>query len=137
MAANRLTDLIDAYQKLRERKDALEAELKEVNSDLRNSEDELSEYMAKIEIDKVSMRGYTYKLQEKLEISKIAGTEDELFEQLRTDGLGDLIHLDVNAQRLNAALRELAEQNGGDLPHEYDNCVRQYRHYDISRRKSG
>ena len=135
--ANRLTDLIDSYQQLRERKDALEAELKEVNTDLKNSEYELSEYMAELGTDKVTIGGYTYGLHEKLEISKIAGAEDELFDQLRTDGLGDLIHLDVNAQRLKAALRELAEQNGGELPHEYDNCVRQYRHYDISRRKSG
>lgn len=55
---------------------------------------------------------------------------------LRANGLGDLIKETVNAQSLQGAMSNLAEENDDELPEEFEGCVNVYSFNDITRRKS-
>ena len=60
---------------------------------------------------------------------------DQLMEALRENGLGDIIRETVNAQTLQGAMSNLAEENDGELPEEFRTLIRVYEFYDVSRRK--
>lgn len=56
-------------------------------------------------------------------------------EMLRGYGLGDLIKETVNAQTLQGAMSNLAEEHGGELPDDFDGIINKFEHYDVGKRK--
>ena len=60
----------------------------------------------------------------------------DFFEVLREQGLGDLIKETVNPRSLQSAMKEIADENDGELPPELDEVVSSYEMTDIARRKS-
>ena len=54
-----------------------------------------------------------------MQYSKKGGVDGELFDALREDGLGDIIKEKVDPRTLQAALKEMAERNDGELPEQY------------------
>ena len=130
-----LNERIAAYNALLERKESLAAETTENNKAIERARRELADLMIDTEIDRVSSGGYTFALSEKVNYSKKGGMDEELFGVLREDGLGDIIKETVNARTLQAALKELAEQNDGELPPQYEGLISVYRYMDVGRRK--
>lgn len=55
---------------------------------------------------------------------------------MREQGLGDLIKETVNPRSLQSAMKEIADENDGELPPELDEVVSSYEMTDIARRKS-
>lgn len=130
-----LMERIEAYNMLLERKDKLAQETTENNKAIEQARRELADLMIDAEVDSVKTGGYSFTLSEKVNFSKKGGADEALFEVLREDGLGDIIKETVNARTLQAVLRDMTEQNDGELPPQYDGLVSVYRYMDVGRRK--
>ncbi|MDO4564822.1 MAG: hypothetical protein Q4C04_04340 [Clostridia bacterium] len=133
---NPILAAIDRYQELLIRKDELEAETKDNNAKIKEARDKLAEMMIDEETPKIVRSGYSFSLTEKTKFSKRSGADDELFELLRADGLGDIIKPTVAAATLQAALSDLAEKAGGTLPGDYEPLISIYSYFDVNRRRA-
>lgn len=132
-----ITELIDRYKALLDRKEELAEETKRNNADVAECRDQLAQAMIEAEVDQVGRHGINWQLKPTTKYSKKAGKDDELFELLREHGLGDLIKETVNAQTLQGAMSELASENDDELPEEFAEVISVYEYMDISRRKAG
>jgi predicted nuclease with TOPRIM domain len=112
---DRLFDLADELKALRDRKAALEAELKQLNVDIDNVDWHLSELMAETETQNFTRSGTMFCLTTKTRASATAGKKDELFAALRAEGFGDLIYETVNANSLSAFVKEQIAENTESL----------------------
>ena len=129
-----LFKLIDNYKSLADRIAALKEELNDLNVHFLQEKDELAQHMSNNEIQNITRNGFTYSLVAKTKYSK-TGDEELFFETLKKNGLGELIKQTVNAQSLNSAMNEIAEENDGVLPEEFNDVINVYSFLDISKRK--
>ena len=111
-----LFELADELKALRDRKDALEAELKQVNMDIDNVDWHLSTLMAETETQNFTRAGTMFCLTTKTRASATEGMKNELFAALRAEGFGDLIYETVNANSLSAFVKEQIAESGDALP---------------------
>lgn len=125
---------VDRYQQLLEERDRLKAETEENNKLLQAEKEALSQVMIEEEVPKISRGGFSFILQSKTKYSKKAGCDQQLFEVLRDEGLGDIIRETVNAQTLQGTISSLVEERG-ELPPEFEEFISVYDHYDVMRRK--
>lgn len=116
MEESRLFEWADKLKALRDRKDDLEAELKQVNADIDNADWHLSNLMAETETQNFTRAGTMFCLTTKTRASARAGQKDELFAALRGEGYGAMITETVNANSLSAFVKEQIAENGDMLP---------------------
>lgn len=109
-------ELADKLKALRERKDELEAELKELNADIDNTDWHLANLMGESETQNFTRAGTVFCLTTKLRASAAAGKKDDLFDALRAEGYGDLVTETVNANSLSSFVKEQIAENGDELP---------------------
>ena len=122
--------MIDRYKELLDRKDELADATKENNKAIEAARKELSQAMIDAEMPKVSRNGFLYSLQDKTKYSKKGDADEEaFFDLLEENGLGDII------RRTVSACAPVAEENGGELPEEYEDFISVYQFYDIQKRK--
>ena len=134
---NDIKQLIEDYNNTILEKERLADETKQNNAEVERLKLLLSDAMIEAEVPSMVYLGYSWSVSPRVRYSKAAGADDELFDQLREDGLGDLIKETVNANTLQAALKNLAdEENDGVLPERYNGLVSTYEFNDITRRKS-
>ena len=136
MENNRLFELADELKALRERKDALEAELKQVNMDIDNADWHLSNLMAETETQNFTRAGTMFCLTTKTRASARVGQKDELFAALRGEGYGDLITETVNANSLSSFVKEQIAENGDALPDWLDGLVSVFEKTTVGVRKA-
>lgn len=128
--------MIDRYKELLDRKDELADATKENNKAIEAARKELSQAMIDAEMPKVSRNGFLYSLQDKTKYSKKGDADEEaFFDLLEENGLGDIIKRTVNAQTLSGTMAQAAEENGGELPEEYEDFISVYQFYDIQKHK--
>ena len=116
MDENTLFEWADRLKALRDRKDELEAELKQVNADIDNADWHLSNLMAESETQNFTRAGTMFCLTTKTRANAAAGRKDELFDALRAEGYGDLITETVNANSLSSFVKEQIAENNDTLP---------------------
>lgn len=126
--------LIDRYQMFLDEKDRLKQAEEANNKQLKEARDQLAQAMIDEESPKVSRCGFLFALQAKTKYSKAAGCDEQLFQALRQEGLGDLIRETVNAQTLQGAMSSLVEERG-ELPGELEELINVYEYFDVLRRK--
>ena len=118
MDANPLFTLADGLKRLRDTKAALEADLKEINAKISDTDYQLSELMAETETQNFTRAGTTFYLTTTTRASAASGMKDELYAALKVNGYGSLVTETVNANSLSAFVRErieaYAEEHGGD-----------------------
>lgn len=131
-----ILEKIDEYRALLDEKDALAEDTKRINRQIDTVRDELAQMMIDAETPKVSRGGFSYSLSQRTRYSKASGMEEALMDCLRANGLGDIIKETVNAQTLQGAMSNLAAENDGDLPEEFQGLVNEYSFWDVSKRKS-
>lgn len=130
-----LLEKVDELKELLDEKDDLKARTTMNNKAIEACKKELADMMVAEETIKVTRAGFSYSLQAKTRYSKKAGCDDELFEALRINGMGDLIKETVNAQTLQGAMSSMAEENGGELPDDFTDVINVYEYLDIAKRK--
>lgn len=116
MEETKLFEWADKLKALRERKDELEAEIKQINMDIDNADWHLSNLMAETETQNFTRAGTMFCLTTKTRASAKAGQKDELFAALRGEGFGDMITETVNANSLSSFVKEQIAENGDVLP---------------------
>lgn len=131
-----LLEKIDEFKALLDEKDELKTKTTENNRAVEICKKELSDMMLAEETTKVVRSGFCYNLQDKTRYSKKAGCDGKFFGLLRENGLGDLIKETVNAQSLQGAMNNLAEENGGELPEAFTDVINVYQYLDISKRRA-
>lgn len=131
-----LFELADELKALRDRKDALEAELKQVNMDIDNVDWHLSTLMAETETQNFTRAGTMFCLTTKTRASATEGMKDELFAALRSEGFGDLIYETVNANSLLAFVKEQIMENSDALPDWLDGLVNVFEKTTVGVRKA-
>ncbi len=143
MENNRLFELADKLKALRDRKDALEAELKQANMDIDNADWHLSTLMAETETQNFTRAGTMFCLTTRIRASAEEGMKDELFAALRAAGFGDLIYETVNANSLSAFVKEQIAENAGEglddddaLPAWLDGLVNVFKKRTVGVRKA-
>lgn len=116
MEETTLFEWADRLKALRDRKDELEAELKQVNMDIDNADWHLSNLMAESETQNFTRAGTMFCLTTKTRANAAAGRKEDLFDALRAEGFGDLITETVNANSLSSFVKEQIAENGDALP---------------------
>ena len=131
-----LMERIAAYNALLDRKAQLADETTENNKAIEQARRDLADLMIDAEIDRVSSGGDRCGQPARPAWRERGGSDEQLCAVLREDGLGDIIRETVNPRTLQATLKEVAEQNDGELPAQYDGLVSVYRYMDVGRRKA-
>ena len=126
----KLTEMLGQYEELLDKKDQLAKDTKDNNAAIDKLKAEIAEMMIDEDIPSQGYGDYIYSLQDKVKYSK----RGEAY--LQEQGLGELIKETVNAGSLQSAMKEIAEENDGELPPELDEVVSSYEMTDIARRKS-
>lgn len=137
----KLTEMLGQYEELLNKKDALDKETKDNNAAIDKLKAEIAEMMIDEDIPSQGYGDYVYSLQDKVKYSKRGDAQLmekglDFFDVLREQGLGDLIKETVNPRSLQSAMKEIADENDGELPPELDEVVSSYEMTDIARRKS-
>ena len=136
MEETRLFEWADKLKALRDRKEELEAELKQVNMDIDNADWHLSNLMAETETQNFTRAGTMFCLTTKTRASARAGQKDELFAALRGEGYGDMITDTVNANSLSSFVKEQIAENGDALPDWLDGLVSVFEKTTVGVRKA-
>jgi hypothetical protein len=143
MENNRVFELADELKALRDHKDALEAELKQVNMDIDSVDELLSGLMLDTETQNFTRAGTMFCLTTRIRASATEGMKDELFAALRSEGFGDLIYETVNANSLSAFVKEQIAENAGEslddsdaLPDWLDGLVNVFKKTTVGVRKA-
>ena len=136
MEGSTLFEWADRLKALRDRKEALEAELKQVNVDIDDADWHLSNLMAESETQNFTRQDMMFCLTTKTRASAMAGRKEELFAALRGEGYGDLVYETVNANSLSAFVKEQMAENGDALPAWLSGLVTVYEKTGVSLRKA-
>ena len=136
MEETKLFEWADKLKALRDRKEELEAELKQVNMDIDNADWHLSNLMAETETQNFTRAGTMFCLTTKTRASAKAGQKDELFAALRGEGFGDMITETVNANSLSSFVKEQIAENGDALPDWLDGLVSVFEKTTVGVRKA-
>jgi hypothetical protein len=117
MTTPTLTALAQRFRELKDRKESLEGELKEVNHEIKTLETEsLPQQMDANEIEKFTTDGVgTIYTQVKVYASVLKEDEEKFHEWLRGEGHGDMIRPYVFPGTLSSFAKEQLE-NGVELP---------------------
>lgn len=124
----KLTEMLGQYEELLDKKDQLAKDTKDNNAAIDKLKAEIAEMMIDEDIPSQGYGDYVYSLQDKVKYSKrgeayLQERGLDFFEVLREQGLGELIKETVNAGSLQSAMKEIAEENDGELPPELDEVV--------------
>jgi glutamine phosphoribosylpyrophosphate amidotransferase len=116
MDSDKMFELADTLKNLRDLKQDLERQVKEVNEKIDDTDYRLSELMAETETQNFTRSGVMFCLTTKTRASAVAGSKEELYAALRERGFGELVYETVNANSLSSFVKEQTEENGEALP---------------------
>jgi hypothetical protein len=136
MDVERLFELADGLKALRDRKQVLEAELKQVNADIDNVDWHLSNLMADTETQNFTRAGTMFCLTSTTRASATPDRKDELFNALRAEGFGSMVYETVNANSLSAFVKEQMAEYGDALPEWLDGLVKVFEKTSVGVRKA-
>jgi hypothetical protein len=111
MDHNALFTLADELKRLRDLKNDLEAQVKDVNARIDETDYRLSELMAETETQNFTRAGTMFCLTTKTRASAAPDRKDELYAALRAQGYGDLIYETINANSLSSFVKERMEEH--------------------------
>ena len=133
-----LSELAVEYEKLLATKTELETATKANNAAIEDLKEKLKQQMVDEDMPSFTSNGHSYTITEKVSYSKrseadLAAAGLDFFGTLREEGLGDLIKETVNANTLQAAMKNYAQEHDGALSPALDAVIRSYPYTDISR----
>jgi len=127
--------LADELAELKDRKKALDDELKAVNARIAEVEEELSNRMLEEEIQSFQRSGKTFYVTTKVFANAVPERKNDLFVWLKEHGFGDMITETVNANTLSAWVREQLEESES-LPEGLEELVNVYEKTSVGIRKA-
>ena len=114
--SEKMFELADRLNALRDEKKDAEQRVKELNAALDETDSALAQLMTDTETQNFTRSGTMFCLTNTTRASATADRKDELFEALRAEGYGGLVYETVNANSLSAFVREQISENDDVLP---------------------
>lgn len=136
MQTQNMYELAERLKQLREKKKAVEQQLKDIHAEIAQTEYQLSMQMAETETQNFTRAGTTFALTTKIRASAMAGRKEELYAALKENGYGDLVYETVNANSLSAFVKEQISENQDHVPDWLNGLVHVYEQTAVSVRKS-
>jgi len=136
MQQETMFELADRLKALRDQKDALETELKQVNMDIDNADKRLANLMADTETQNFTRAGIMFCLTTKTRAGALTGQKEALYDALRAQGYGDLVYETVNSNSLSAFVKEQIEANKDALPAWLDGLISVFEKTTVGVRKA-
>ena len=129
-------ELSDKLKALRDEKTSLENREKEVEKEIKETDEAMVTLMIDTETPSFTRAGFTFSLTTTTRASAMADNKTALFKALRDNGHGSLVYETVNANSLSAFVREQIENNKDELPGWLEGLVNVYDQKRIGVRKS-
>lgn len=126
--------LADSLKNLRAKKDEFNDILKNVNSQIEETETALIQEMMQAEMSKFDRNGTLFSIRLTKHSSIIPEEKGNLYANLKENGYEDLFS--INSQTFNSFCKELMEENDGELPEWIADKVKLYEKPSIQLRKS-
>ena len=136
MQTQNMYELAERLKQLREKKKAVEQQLKDIHAEIAQTEYQLSMQMAETETQNFTRAGTMFALTTKTRASAMAGRKDELYAALKENGYGDLVYETVNANSLSAFVKEQIAENQDTVPEWLSGLVHVYEQTSVSVRQS-
>lgn len=136
MENKKIFEMADRLKALKEKKKDLDAQMKEVNAEIGELDEQLSDAMAAEEVDRFSRNGSTFYLKSRLYASPAAGRKDEMMQALKDNGYGSLVTETVNANTLASFIKEQREITGEEVPNWLEGSVSTYEKVSVGVRKA-
>lgn len=125
----------DELKALKDKKKALEAEIKELNQVIDQVQTQLLQSMIDEEVGKFDRKGFTFYSTTRVHASVKAGCKPHVIDWLKGSEFADMVREDVNARTLEAWAREHVEQND-QLPDGVSDYINMFEKQTISIRKA-
>lgn len=135
MNNKQIFELADQLKEAKETKKSLEAQVKDINSQIEELDFALSEAMAEAECERFSRNGSTFYLNSRLYASPQAGKKDEMIQCLKDNGYGSIVTETVNANTLASFVKEQMAQNEDELPEWLSDVVSTFEKITVGIRK--
>ena len=122
---NTMNELAAKLKALRDKKEELAEATKQNNADIEATELELSNLMIEEGNDGFELNGYKFTLQYKDIFSSTVDKRPALIEALKLHGVDreEIITETVPAPKLNSIMKSIYEENGEELPEEFEGIV--------------
>lgn len=131
--------LADRLTKLLARKKEIDQMWKSVNAEIETVNEMLTAEMVNNELQNFKRNNITYYLQTQYFASIVAeeSAQDQLFDNLRKEGFGDIIKETINPQTLKAFVKEqITTSDEGELPEYMRGLVNVYTKDKVNTRRS-
>ncbi len=116
MNNTQIFEMADKLKAAKEKKKALEQQVKEVSAEIEALDLSLSDAMAEEEVERFSRNGSTFYLSSRLYASPAAGRKDEMMQALKDNGYGSIVVETVNANTLASFVKEQKALNEDEIP---------------------
>ncbi len=135
--AENLMEMADKLRDLKEEKDRLQKDLKEVNAGIEEINGQLVSEMMENELQSFKRNGITFYLQTDYYASVIAdeGKQAQLYRNLRGEGFGDIIRETIHPQTLKAFSKEQFKEHDHQLPSWLEGLINFYPKDSVRMRK--
>ena len=122
MDENNRFELAEFLKELRDKKTELEAEVKGINAEIESVSSVLIAYLIENESTGFNHKGFNYSLVVKEYPAAEPERKDELYAVMRKKGFGDLFT--INSNTLSATVKDLKENNDGQMPSWLDGLIK-------------
>jgi hypothetical protein len=123
------------YTEALEEKENLKERLKEANKRLDALQRELAQAMLLDEQARVTVDGVSLSVHLHRYYNVYGSRHLKFFRLLEEDGFGDAVKSSINDKDFKAVIKALEAENAGELPLKYEDAVRVYEQWEISRRR--
>lgn len=134
MSESRMLETADALKVLRDKKSALQAELKDVQAEIDETEHNLIEMMTNEECTGFDRNGVRFSLVIKELPGAVPEEKEALYAQMRAHGFDHLFT--INTMTLSATVKELKANNDDILPDWLEGLIQIYEQPSIRVSKS-
>jgi len=122
MDENQRFRLAEFLKELRDRKQVLEAEVKGINAEIESVQTELIQDLIDNESTGFNHKGFNFSLVIREYLSAEAERKDELYKVMKEQGFEDLFT--INSNTLSATVKDLKENNDGNLPEWLEGLIK-------------
>lgn len=117
----RIFSIADKYKELRSKKDELQFQLKELNSEIESVERELIDEMVAQEVPSFRRNGSLFTVVTKEYPSAVLERKAELYDKMKEQGFEHLFTINTNT--LSATVKELKANNEDVMPEWLDGLI--------------
>lgn len=134
MSNNEMMNLADRLKVLRDEKSDMQAQLKDIQTDIDTVEAQLIELMTNEECTGFDRNGTRFSLVIKTYPGAVPEKKDELYDRMKEHGFEHLFT--INTRTLQGTVKELIANNDDMLPDWLEGLINQYEDASIMVRKS-